>query len=60
MIMNACVMWYAQTPYVTGFAKDGFVRTQFKVTLLSMIQQIHNRLTVHAYTIAKGSTICFN
>ena len=61
-VMYVCLTCiHTRATYVTGFAKRCLVRTQFQVSLFTAAKQIrmyNNRLTVHAYTIAKASTVC--
>ena len=59
IIFNIYIQSYSNVIVnVTGFAKKCLVHTQFQVSLFTTTQQIQQRLTVHAYTIAKASTVC--
>ena len=45
--------------YETGYAKRGLVCTHFKSHFSPPFDRYNNKLTVHACTIAKGSTVYF-
>ena len=54
--MHAYIYTYT---YVTGFAKRCLFAHSFKSHFLPPLDRYNNRLTVHAYTIAKASMVCF-